>query len=188
MEQRQQEEILELIRKQHRRIRFNPTAAPNMVRQFEERYRITLPQEYVWFITTVGNGYDASKVVPKRLMYPLEHSASDRLSRPFPLEASWFFHTGQCRHPESEPQYSYNISADPDGSWEHAQCGCLTLTVEKKRNLPLEQAILLIVSGAAAGQIWTLNYNSCRGLGNCGRLGTTTFFDWLEGHLIGSIT
>lgn len=184
----QQEEIMKLIRK--RRTRLNPTVTLDTVRQFEAQYQITLPQEYVWFITAVGNGYDASRVVPGtlRLLYPLEHSASDRLSRPFPLEDSWFFHTDQCRHPESEPQYSYNISSDPDGLWERAQNGYLTLTTEKKRNLPLEQAVLLVVNGAARGQIWTLNYNSCQGLGSCNRLGTTTFFDWLEGHLIGFMT
>ena len=184
----QQEELLELIRKQRRRIRFHPAAAPDVVRQFEARYRITLPPEYVWFITTIGNGYNAPNIVPGRLMYPLERSGSDRLSRPFPLEDTWFFHTGQCRHPESEPQYRYDISADPDGLWKRAQCGYLILTVEKKRNLPLAQAVLLVVNGAARGQIWTLNCNACQGLGNYSRLGTTTFLDWLEGHLTGFLT
>ena len=180
---KQQEEIIKLLQKG--RVRLNPTAALDAVRQFERQYHLTLPREYIWFITTVGNGYDASKVVSGRLMYPLEYSGSNRIGQRFPLDAPWFFHTDQCRHPEAEPQYQYNISAGPDGLRERVQCGCLTLTVEKKRNLPLEQTVFLVVNGAAREQIWTLNYNSCRGLGSYDRLGTATFLDWLEGHLTG---
>ena len=54
MSQTKLEEIIVLFKKRH--IELNPPATMEAVRKIEAQYRITLPQEYVSFITTVGNG------------------------------------------------------------------------------------------------------------------------------------
>ena len=48
--------------------RLNPTVSPEEVARFEAKYHVKLPEEYVFFLTQVGNGGAG----PYYGLYPLE--------------------------------------------------------------------------------------------------------------------
>ena len=118
-----------------------------------------------------------------KFMFPLERNKLVQVSQPFPLEDTWVFITNQCRYPQISNQY--NISVDADKVWDKIRCGYIILSTEKKRNLPIEQAFLLVISGIKSGEIWCLSYNAAKGEGSYRPLSGTTFVDWLDDYLSG---
>ena len=176
---------LEQIRKKLKRkkVRLNPVIPLEQLLEFEERYRINFPKEYARFLTEIGNGFESSDGTFNKFMFPLEHNDLIKISQPFSLEGIRSFVADQNKN--SETANLYNISVDADKMWDKICCGYIILSTEKKRNLPIEQAFLLVASGTKSGEIWYLSYNSAKGQGNYGPLGEASFIDWLDLYLNG---
>ncbi|MGY0036038.1 hypothetical protein [Pedobacter sp. NJ-S-72] len=76
----------------------NPVLKADEVKQFESVYQVSLPEEYVAFLTMLGNGgagpfYGVNKLVDSQMMYfdnseKAAHSYFD-LSKPFPYTERW---------------------------------------------------------------------------------------------------
>jgi len=158
-----------------------PVIPEKRLSEIEHKLGIELPKEYAAFLTRIGNGFVPSGDISDRLVYPFEHSDWVQLSRPFPLEDTWYFVTDQCRNPHSAE--GYNISVDADSLWNDIQCGYIILAAEQKRNLPIKNTYLLIVNGTGAGEIWCLAYYTAMGQGQLNRLGRMSFLDWLEDYI-----
>lgn len=176
---------VEQIRKKLKRkkVILNPVLPMEQLLEIERKYRIKLPKEYSCFLTEIGNGFKLPDGSVSKFMFPLKHNELTQVSQPFPLEDSWFFITDQCRHPEMSNLY--NISVDADKVWDKIRCGYIILSTQKKRNLPIEQAFLLVITGVRSGEIWYLSYNTAKGTGNYGPLNRTSFFEWLDNYLNG---
>lgn len=175
----------EHIRKRLKRKKaiLNPVISVEQCLEIEHKYDIKLPKEYVYFLTKIGNGLRLSDDTFSKFIFPLEHNDLTNIGQPFPLEDTWVFTTNQCQHPETD--HLYNISVDADKVWDKVHHGYITLATEKKRNLPIEQAFLLIITGARAKEIWCLSYNTAKGQGDFGQLGEMSFIDWLEDYING---
>lgn len=176
---------LEQIRKKLKRkkVVLNPVIPVKQIFEIERRYRIKFPKEYVNFLTEIGDGFSSTDCTFGKFMFPLERNKLVQVSQPFPLEDTWVFITNQCRYPQISNQY--NISVDADKVWDKIRCGYIILSTEKKRNLPIEQAFLLVISGIKSGEIWCLSYNAAKGEGSYRPLSGTTFVDWLDDYLSG---
>ena len=173
---------IEQLKKRLKRKKLKPHSfiSEEQIQEIERRYGVKLPQEYSLFLSKVGNGFAPADNSSGKFMNPLTEHDLTRISQPFPLENMWSFVTNECQHPESE-----TVSTAPNKMWYKVQYGYLILSTEKKRNLPIEQAYLLIVNGAKAGEIWCLSHNSSKGQGQYARLGEMSFLDWLESYLNG---
>ena len=161
----------------------NPVVSEQQLFEIECSLGIKLPKEYAAFLSKIGNGFSPAGDISNKTVFPLEYNDFGRLSKPFPLKDTWCFVTDQCRRPQ--PDAAYNVSADKDQLWSSIQCGYITLAAEKKRNLPIESAFLLIINGTSAGEIWCLTYYTATGQGQFNRLGKMSFLDWLEDYIDG---
>lgn len=179
------DERLEQIRKKLKRkkVTLNPVIPLEQLLEFEERFRFKFPKEYAKFLTKIGNGFESSDSSFNKFMFPLEHNDLEKISQPFYLEDIWSAVTNQP--PNAETANLYNISNDVDKMLEKTACGYIILSTEKKRNLPIVQAFLLVVTGAKSGEIWCLSYNSVKGQGDYVPLGEASFIDWLDDYLNG---
>jgi hypothetical protein len=134
--------------------RLEPVAAESEVVKFEARWRIRLPEEYRAFITLAGDGGAG----PAYGLFPLEETVSCRgtqipaglLQKPFPFLAAY--------NPREDPKmFDY---------WQRSKSRKVTTQEHEARKLkeiagtlPLchegcGDFHLLVVSGAARGQMW----------------------------------
>ena len=173
---------IEQLQKKLKRKKLKPRSfiSEEQIQEIERRCGVKLPQEYSLFLSKVGNGFAPANSSSGEFMNPLTEQDLTRISQPFPLVNMWSFVTNGCQHPESE-----TVFTAPDNVWQKVRCGYLILSTEKKRNLPIEHAYLLIVNGVKAGEIWCLSYYTAKGQGQYRRLGEMSFLDWLECYLNG---
>lgn len=133
--------------------RLGPCLTEKQIQQFEQRHRITLPQEYRAFLLHVGNGGAG----PYYGLLPLESSVvseeGDFLTRPFPYSnwwngmtpPNWWNVVSEQREPAQfdpfrEEEYFADIHVQGALRLAHEGCGYYRL---------------LVVSGPERGHIWS---------------------------------
>jgi hypothetical protein len=156
---------------QSRGLKLNPSLAPETVLAFENRHRISLPEEYREFILHIGDGGAGP---PFYGLLPLGHTTkvdvphwfasgyADYLAQPFPLTKYWMW--------EDEP-----ITPAVEAAIETLRYGNLCLGHDG-----CGMFWLLIVSGPERGQIWNLT-----DVGITPPAPRCTFFQWYEYWLDG---
>lgn len=156
------EKIIALFKELH--IELNPPTMLETVRQIEAQYHITLPQEYVSFITTVGNGGilpDSSGL--KQLscyIYPIEQCNFEKTAIPFPYTEAW-----DWGHDET-----YDNTTDLEGKIAATQYGHFAFTAPDDGE---GYAWHLIVNGLCSGEVWEfVDWKMCRGK-------SVDFLDWV---------
>ncbi len=152
----------------------NPVIAPEKVSAFEKKYNISLPIEYVEFITKIGDGgviqskiYGVQKLISlekyESLNYPLEN-----IDLPFPLEHSWMPDWGDTvegAEDEADEDVIDQMIAD---RWEMIACqGNITIMADNTCN---NIQWILIINGIHKGEIWQISEYGLFRLVKCGFL------------------
>ena len=159
----------------------NPVIAPEKVSAFEKKYNISLPIEYVEFITKIGDGgviqsevYGEQKLISlekyESLNYPLEN-----IDLPFPLEHSWMPDWGDTvegAEDEADEDVIDQMIAD---RWEMIACqGNITIMADNTCN---NIQWILIINGIHKGEIWQISEYGLFRLVKCG------FLQWFKLYL-----
>lgn len=143
---------------------------------WEDQYHIKLPEDYVAFLTEVGDGGiiaaitpDCNKLIPFKTYEDTGHSFA-RIGKPFTLEKSWMPDWGDTI--EGAPDDERKLDKLVDKRWKMIRCdGNITLMEDKTDNF---QRWFLVVTGPCQGEIWmesefgVLRYPGC------------TFSKWLR--------
>ncbi len=137
--------------KRHK-IHMNPPISVEEINSIEQIHNITLPKDYVQFITTIGDGgelpvrFDGKKMVCR--IRSIRECDFSRIREPFPLTNTWRFGWDW-----KTKKVQYDIEMDPEGKWKAAQNGQLcfmNLTNPKGEKFSYS----LIVNGSQYGKVW----------------------------------
>lgn len=169
------------------RYQLNPTIPIEKVRQFELKHQITLPTDYVKFVTIIGNGGAG----PFYGVEPLENSLFDDLDykRPDSLlnPARPFLHTEPWNltfeptvdEDENEKEYERQLEAFEELYFDREQMnGVIAIC-----NYGCAVSLNLVVNGQEYGNIWTDDRGSDNGIYPSRELGNEhriTFLNWYE--------
>jgi hypothetical protein len=157
------------------------------IKQFEIKSRIKLPEEYVSFLTQIGNGGAG----PFYGLEPLENSLFQDLdykkpgfllnpSTPFAHTSSWnmkFQPTVNEQEDEQEYEKQYEAFQEEYYDPKHL-AGVIAIC-----NFGCAVSLHLVVNGKEYGNIWTDDRSSDYGIHPSQELGNTdriTFLDWYE--------
>lgn len=156
------EKIIVLFKERH--IELNPPTMLETVLQIEAQYHITLPQEYVSFITTVGNGgllLDSSGLKQQSCyLYPIEQCNFEKAAIPFPYTEAW-----DWGHDKT-----YDNTADIEGRIASTQYGHFVFTEPDDGE---GYTWHLIVTWPRSGEVWEFaDWKMCRGK-------SVDFLDWV---------
>lgn len=166
---------------QKKKLVLRPPISRERVSEIERMYKIKLPQEYVAFITQVGDSfsYKGKNQRYEKHLDPIDGADLTTAAMPFPFEEEWSFTEGFSPYP-----YYYDIENDKDGLWVKAQNGYITLT-SKLTGLALstEKSSILIVNEERAGEVWVRLYNHALKCGGYYRRTDSTFLSWLGDYL-----
>lgn len=172
----------------------NPTLSPEIIRQFDAKYKVNLPSGYVDFLTTLGNGGAG----PFYGLEPFENIVFDDLdykikgsllnpSKPFLHTEAWNleFEPTVCED-ENEKEYDrqYEEFTNLYFDKEHIN-GVIAIC-----NYGCGIRINLVVNGKEYGNIWTDDRGNDGGIYPTIQLGEKTkigFLDWYELWLDNSI-
>lgn len=174
------------------RIRLNPPISLERVREFEQRHHIALPEEYVQFITELGDG--AQKLPPYiNQIYALsELNCLDDLDHPFFFQTSAdlkhylmdkstgrFIHFGGVERKDGmllkrktvwEHLSDYlPIDAQAKGPWRFPEFqmlhGCMPLMLKdrKEGNGYKINQYVLILNGEFKGEVWSFSVRTISG-------------------------
>lgn len=169
------------------RYQLNPTIPIEKVRQFEIKHQITLPTDYVEFVTIIGNGGAG----PFYGVEPLENSLFDDLDykRPDSLlnPARPFLHTEPWNltfeptvdEDENEKEYERQLEAFEELYFDKEQMnGVIAIC-----NYGCAISLNLVVNGKEYGNTWTDDRGSDNGIYPSSELGNEhriTFLNWYE--------
>lgn len=162
MEQGKLEKVIKSLKKHH--IELNPPVSVETVSQIEKQYNITLPKEYVLFITTVGNGGllpDSSGLKQlSQYLHPIERCDFEKAAVPFPYTEAW-----DWAHDDT-----YDSITDPEGKIAATQYGHFAFTEPDDGE---GYTWHLIVNGPCSGEVWEfVDWKMCRGK-------SVDFLDWV---------
>ena len=167
--------------------KLNPTIAIDRIRQFELAHKVTLPQEYVAFLTNIGNGgagpFYGLERLEDSLFDDLDYKRQDSLlnpTKPFLHTAPWnlkFEPTVDAT--ENQEEYEEQLLVFEEKYFDQEQRnGVIAIC-----NFGCAVSLNLVVNGQEYGNIWTDDrgsdggiYPSCE-LGNKDRI---TFLNWYE--------
>ena len=165
----------------------NPTISLDKVRQFEATHNVTLPMEYVEFITKIGNG----GVGPFYGLEPFENCLFDDLdykrpnslltpSKPFLHTEPWNLEfTTTIDEKENETEYEKEYSKFEEQYFDREQMnGVIAIC-----NYGCGVSLNLVVNGQEYGNIWTDDRGSDNGIYPSYELGNKdkiSFFYWYE--------
>ncbi len=159
-------------------VQLNPVIALEKVTMFEKKYKISLPKEYVDFITKIGDGgiiqseiYGAQKLISlneyELLGYPLEY-----MDIPFPLEHSWMPDWGDTIDGIEDVEDDDVIEQRMAEQWERIECqGNITIISNNTCN---NTRWILIIKGTCRGEIWEISEYGAFRLIQC------DFLRWIE--------
>lgn len=114
----------------HHRYKLHPVVRESELREFEERYQVTLPEDYRLFLILVGNGGAG----PFYGLETLEAAVKGNLCKPFPLNKA------TSDYPAEELE-AFNSETDAPGVLEICHQGCTIYSY-------------LVVNGESFGLIW----------------------------------
>ncbi|GAB3517516.1 SMI1/KNR4 family protein [Emticicia fontis] len=172
---------------QKHRYKLNQVISSDKIQQFENTYKITLPAEYVAFMTTIGNGGAGPcyglEPFENCLFDDLDYKSPDSLlnpSKPFLHTQPWnmeFIATVDEKANEAEYwkertafEEQYFAKEQMNGTIAICNCGCAL-------NLNL------VINGEEFGNIWIDDRGSDNGIFPSSELENkdrTTFLDWYE--------
>ena len=159
-------------------VQLNPVIALEKVTMFEKKYKISLPKEYVDFITKIGDGgiiqseiYGTQKLISlneyELLGYPLEY-----MDIPFPLEHSWMPDWGDTIDGIEDVEDDDVIEQRMAEQWERIECqGNITIISNNTCN---NTRWILIIKGTCRGEIWEISEYGAFRLIQC------DFLRWIE--------
>lgn len=164
-------------------VEVNPPVSMDKVKEFEEKYKITLPKEYVEFITLVGDG---GKVQPSPERSAVEITALggyeesgyplEGISLQFPLKKGWM--------PDFGDQIEGAEDVDDEDTLEE-MTGDHWHRIETQGNIIVmtdsESSWRLIVNGERKGEVWQLSEYGIQRLIKC------SFLRLLELYLSGEL-
>ncbi len=186
---------LEIFGAEKHKYILHPPLAIDKIRQFEAKYKVNLPNEYVAFLTTIGDGgagpFYGLEPFENVLFDDLDYKREDGLlnpTKPFLLSDAWnlvFEPTVSEEEDEQEYEKQYedftNLYFDSqlmNGVIAICNYGCgITLN--------------LVVNGQEFGNIWTEDRGNDGGIYPAMQLGNKdkiTFLDWYELWLDTSIS
>lgn len=167
--------------------KLNPVIPIDQIREFESTHKIILPDEYVAFLTQIGNG----GVGPFYGLEPIQNSLFDGLdykrpesllnpSKPFIYTEPWNLEFAPTvNEEENEEQYEKELSAfDKKYYDKELMNGVIAIC-----NYGCAISLNLVVNGEEYGKIWTDDRGNGNGiypsheLGNKDRI---SFLDWYE--------
>lgn len=174
-----------LFGSQKHRYRFNPALPTEQIRQFELTHNVTLPSDYVAFLTLIGNGGAGSFYG----LEPLENSLFDDLdykrpesllnpSKPFLHTQPWnldFKPTVQ----EDEEEYEKQLEDFQEKYYDNEHMSGVIAICNYGCGISLN----LIVNGREYGNIWTDDRGSDNGIHPSHELGNKdriSFLNWYE--------
>jgi hypothetical protein len=183
-----------LFGSQKHRYKINPAISIDRIRQFEQTYDVTLPKEYVEFMTTLGNGgigpYYGLEPFENCLFDDLDYKRTDSLlnpNKPFLHTEPWnleFSTTIDAE--ENEDEYEKEYSKFQEQYFDKEQMnGVIAIC-----NFGCAVSLNLVVNGQEYGNIWTDDRGSDNGiypsheLGNKGKISFLNWYElWLENSL-----
>lgn len=176
------------------RYKINSPISLDEVQQFELRYNVTLPKDYVEFITAIGNGgagpFYGLERLENSLFEDLDYKRPDCLlnpSKPFLHIEPWNLEfTTTIDEEVNEEEYEKERSKFEEEYFEKEQMnGVIAIC-----NFGCAISINLVVNGQEYGNIWTDDRASDNGIYPSHELGNKqriTFLNWYELWLDNSI-
>lgn len=152
----------------------NPVISEKDISEFESRYSISLPDDYRWFLSSVGNGGAG----PEYGLEPIEHGIYSDLhygaeegfidpSKPFSLTEEWNMKIETSLNPKEQSQFEEEYFSDRwvDGLLRICDRGC-------------GMSINLVVNGPEYGNLWVDDRSSDNGIYPLRKSTNTTFGNW----------
>lgn len=159
-------------------VRLNPVILLGQVKAFEKKYGITLPKDYVEFITQIGDGAVIKSDVygTQELLalgsYEARKYPAEKPNVPFPLQRSWMPDWGDVIEGAEDEEDEDVIEQLVAERWAQ---------IETQGNLPLmldntcnSMGWILIINGVRKGEMWEISEYGIFRLAKCG------FMRWLE--------
>ncbi|MBE7171547.1 MAG: SMI1/KNR4 family protein [Williamsia sp.] len=185
---------LTLFGSQRHKYLLNPTLPVQRIKQFEQACHVSLPIEYVQFMTELGNGgvgpFYGLEPFENALFDDLDYKRPDSLldpSKPFLHTEAWNleFHS-TADEDTNEEEYEQQRLKFEETYYDPAQRnGVLAIC-----NFGCAISLNLVVNGQEYGYIWTDDRGSDKGiypsqeLGNKGRIGFLNWYElWLDNSL-----
>jgi len=172
----------------------NPTLSRDKIRQFELTHNVTLPKEYVGFLTNIGNGgmgpFYGLEPFENALFVDLDYKNPKFLlnpGKPFPHTEPWNLEfEPTVDFDENEEEYDRQ-RADFENTYydEEHMNGAIAIC-----NYGCAISLNLIVNGQEYGNIWTDDRGNDGGIYPSQELGNKeriTFLNWYEMWLDNSI-
>jgi hypothetical protein len=179
---------------QKHRYKINPTIPLDKIRQFEATHKITLPNDYIEFLTEIGNGgvgpFYGLEPIESALFDDLDYKRPEALlnpSRPFLHTEPWNWKFQQTvDEDKSEDDYEDERMKFEKKYFDKEQMnGVLAIC-----NYGCAVSLNLVVNGQEHGNIWTDDRGSDNGIYPSHELGNKdkiTFLNWYELWLDNSI-
>lgn len=172
----------------------NPVMQLDKIRHFEDAYKLTLPEDYVKFLTEIGNGgvgpFYGLEPFENALFDDLDYQKPDSLlnpSKPFVHTEPWNLDfPPPIEEFEKEKQYEIEQLKFDELYYDKEQMnGTIAIC-----NYGCGVILSLVVNGQEYGNIWTDDRGSCNGiypsceLGNKDKIGFLGWYElWLDNSL-----
>ncbi|RAJ30199.1 SMI1/KNR4 family protein [Pedobacter cryoconitis] len=147
----------------------NPPLNFDEIKQFETAYQVSLPEEYIAFLTTIGNGgagpfYGVNTLADSRIMYfdnsdKAQHSYFE-LSKPFPYTESWNVEEALAAIVEKIDQAYENGNEELEEQLLAEKSALIDLPQNDYGRLNISDygcgiTISLVINGEEKGKMWT---------------------------------
>ena len=154
----------------------NPVLPIEKVKEFERKYKIKLPKEYVAFITEVCDGFAELK--------PLHECGIDEecIAKPFDFTEYWVW---ENRDENDLPRLDGETDDEYEARWEQRvgdACGNGQIKLTGKRNESWRD-YYLIVTGPSKGQVWNICGEGMYPYTTDNDERALTFLEWVEKYL-----
>lgn len=159
---KQMDDGLSFFGAESHRYELNPRASESVVTTFEDKFGVTLPEEYRAFLLRIGDGGAG----PYYGLYALRHSYEEMgwiepgdIRKPFPLDRSW--------NEDGEPEECYDLPAEAN-----VRDGCIMLS-----HHGCGYWSFLVVTGGERGKVWNDFTTADGGLHPTGK-GFVEWYEW----------
>lgn len=175
----------------------NPSLTLNEIKQFEAQHQVNLPEEYVAFLTTIGDGgagpfYGIHTLTDSRIMYfdnsALAQHSYFELSKPFPYTESWNVEKELAEMDEKIEQAYENGNEALEEQLLAEKSALVDLPQHDYGRLNISDygcgiTISLIITGEEKGNMWTDDRVNDGGIYPSAELentGKISFLNWYE--------
>nr|MCU0339511.1 SMI1/KNR4 family protein [Spirosomataceae bacterium] len=192
---RQLDTNLEIFGSEKHKYVLNPPLLSETIEQFETKYKVNLPTEYVAFLTILGNGgagpFYGLEPFENILFDDLDYKHNDGLlnpSKPFLHSNNWnLVFEPTVSEDENEQEYDRQYEEFTNSYFDNEQMNGVIAICNYGCGISLN----LVVNGQEYGHIWTDDRGNDGGIYPTIQLGEKSkisFLDWYELWLDNSIT